>query len=754
MRRFLMLSMMGVALAAQSEETDTLKSVELQNVQVVSTRATRKTPMAFTNMGKEQLKAVNHGQDIPYLLSLTPSVTMTSDAGNGIGYTSLRIRGTDPSRINITANGIPMNDAESAQLYWVNMGDFASSVQSMQIQRGVGTSTNGAGAFGATLNMQTENVGMEPFVGIDLSGGSYYSHKETLRFGTGLLGGHWGIQGRLSNIGSKGYLDRASTKLNSYFLQAGWFGDNTMVKFITFNGVEETYHAWNYTSKYEQALYGRTYNSCGEYYDEDGNTRYYDNQTDNYHQQNYQLIWNQRLSDVLNLNAALHYTRGDGYYEEYKRKRTLLEYDLDPQETWAKSDLVRQKKMLNDFYGVVASLNYNNHQNLQATLGGGWNKYDGDHFGYVTWVKSPVAALQPNHKYYDDNAKKTDFNVYGKVTYDFVPGLNAYVDLQYRHVGIKMVGPTDEINWDTNKRIVYDMKESYDFFNPKFGLNYDITSNHKVYASYAIAHKEPTRNNFQNSLNAELDQPKAERLNDLEVGYKYQSQLFTAGANLYWMDYKDQFVLTGEIDKIGEAITRNVPDSYRLGVELEAALKPIDWFRWDVNATWSKNRVKGITVQLMDGGVADLGNQPLAFSPDFILNNILTFSYRGAKASVQSQYVSEQYMTNTGFKSYQTHDDNGQLVDVGMMLDGHFTTNVDLSYNFQLPKLGIKDVTVGLTLYNLFSAKFDNNGWAAPAFTQQGDKVIATGWGESDQYEAGFAPSAPFNMMAHLSVNF
>ena len=754
MRRFLMLSMMGVALAAQSEETDTLKSVELQNVQVVSTRATRKTPMAFTNMGKEQLKAVNHGQDIPYLLSLTPSVTMTSDAGNGIGYTSLRIRGTDPSRINITANGIPMNDAESAQLYWVNMGDFASSVQSMQIQRGVGTSTNGAGAFGATLNMQTENVGVEPFVGIDLSGGSYYSHKETLRFGTGLLGGHWGIQGRLSNIGSKGYLDRASTKLNSYFLQAGWFGDNTMVKFITFNGVEETYHAWNYTSKYEQALYGRTYNSCGEYYDEEGNTRYYDNQTDNYHQQNYQLIWNQRLSDVLNLNAALHYTRGDGYYEEYKRKRTLLEYDLDPQETWAKSDLVRQKKMLNDFYGVVASLNYNNHQNLQATLGGGWNKYDGDHFGYVTWVKGPVAALQPNHKYYDDNAKKTDFNVYGKVTYDFVPGLNAYVDLQYRHVGIKMVGPTDEINWDTNKRIVYDMKESYDFFNPKFGLNYDITSNHKVYASYAIAHKEPTRNNFQNSLNAELDQPKAERLNDLEVGYKYQSQLFTAGANLYWMDYKDQFVLTGEIDKIGEAITRNVPDSYRLGVELEAAVKPIDWFRWDVNATWSKNRVKGITVQLMDGGVADLGNQPLAFSPDFILNNILTFNYRGAKASVQSQYVSEQYMTNTGFKSYQTHDDNGQLVDVGMMLDGHFTTNVDLSYNFQLPKLGIKDATVGLTLYNLFSAKFDNNGWAAPAFTQQGDKVIATGWGESDQYEAGFAPSAPFNMMAHLSVNF
>ena len=754
MRFFFMMTVLCASLSLQAAELDTLKNVELQEVEVMATRATKKTPMAFTNMDKEQLKAVNFGQDVPYLLSLTPSVTMTSDAGNGIGYTSLRIRGTDPSRINITANGIPLNDAESAQLYWVNMGDFASSVQSMQIQRGVGTSTNGAGAFGATLNMQTESIGMEPFVGLDLSGGSYYSHKETLRFGTGLLKGRWGIQGRLSNIGSKGYLDRASTKLNSYFIQAGYFGENTMVKFITFNGVEETYHAWNYTSKYEQSLYGRTYNSCGEYYDEEGNRRYYDNQTDNYHQQNYQLIWNQRLTQELNLNAALHYTRGDGYYEEYKRKRTLFEYDLDKQMTWAKSDLVRQKKMANDFYGVVASIVYNNHQNLQAVLGGGWNKYDGDHYGLVTWVKNPVDALMPNHKYYDDKTKKTDFNVYGKVTYEFLRGLNAYVDLQYRHVGLKMDGPTDEIDWNVNKRIVYGMKESFDFFNPKVGLNYDITPNHKVFVSYAIAHKEPTRNNFQNSLNAGLEMPKAERLNDLEVGYKYQSKVFTAGANLYWMDYKDQFVLTGEIDQIGEAITRNMPKSYRLGIELEAAVKPVDWFRWDINATWSRNRVKDITVQLADGSVANLGNQPLAFSPDWIANNIFTFNYKGMKASIQSQYVSKQYLTNTGFESYRTLDDNDKPVDVGMMLDGHFTTNIDLSYNFKLPKFGLKDATIGVTLYNLFSAKYDNNGWAAPCYEKVDDKVVATGWDTSDQYEAGFAPSAPFNVMAHLSVNF
>ena len=756
-RLFGLAALFAVATAQASEldtQLDTLKSVELQNVQVVATRATHKTPVAFTNMSKEQLKAVNHGQDIPYLLSLTPSVTMTSDAGNGIGYTSLRVRGTDPSRINITANGIPMNDAESAQLYWVNMGDFASSVQSMQIQRGVGTSTNGAGAFGATLNMQTENIGMTPYVGVDMSGGSYYSHKETVRFGTGLLDGHWGLQGRLSNIGSKGYLERASTKLNSYFLQAGWFGDNTVVKFITFNGVEETYHAWNYTSKYEQSLYGRRYNSCGEYYDADGNTRYYDNQTDNYHQQNYQLIWNQRLSNVLSLNTALHYTKGQGYYEEYKRKRTLFEYDLDPLMTWDKSDLVRQKKMDNDFYGVVASLIFDNHKDLQATVGGGWNKYDGDHFGLVKWVKNPATSLQPDHQYYGNTTKKTDFNIYGKVNYELFAGLNAFVDLQYRHVGVKMNGPTDEIDWDTNKRIVYDMNESFNFFNPKFGLNYDITRNHKVYASYAIAHKEPTRNNFENNINAELEMPKAERLNDLEVGYKYQSTVFSAGVNFYWMNYKDQFVLTGEIDKIGEAITRNVPKSYRLGVEVEAALKPVEWFRWDVNATWSNNRVKGITVQLTDNSVADLGDQPLAFSPDWIANNIFTFKYKGLNASIQSQYISEQYMTNTGLKSYQTLDDNGQPVDVSMMLDGHFTTNIDLAYNFKLPKFGIKDATIGITLYNIFSAEYDNNGWAAPAYTKENGKVVATGWGTSDQYEAGFAPSAPFNMMGHLSINF
>ena len=738
-------------------DIDSLLSVELQGVQVTSTRASKKTPVAYTNMTQEQLKAVNFGQDVPYLLSLTPSVTMTSDAGNGIGYTSLRVRGTDPSRINITANGIPMNDAESHQVFWVNMGDFASSVQSMQIQRGVGTSTNGAGAFGATLSMQTENVGMQPYFGIDLSGGSYYSHKETLRFSTGLIKDHWGIQGRLSNIGSKGYLDRASTKLNSYFIQGGYFGDNTVVKFITWNGEEQTYHAWNYTSKYEQSLYGRTYNSCGEYYDEQGNRHYYDGQTDNYHQQHYQLLWNQRMTQELSLSVTAHYTKGDGYYEEYKPERKLTEYmpiylpasDIDPETL--KSDLIRQMKMDNNFYAVVASLVYNNRENIEATFGGGWNKYDGDQFGLVTWMKNPPVGveLMPDFEYYRSNGKKTDWNVYGKANYDFFRGFNGFIDLQYRHIGYKTQHPGAWYGANADGKYVID--DTFNFFNPKFGLNYDFALHHKVYASYAIAHKEPTRNDYRDNIGIEQ---KAERLNDLEAGYKFQSERFSAGANVYWMSYKDQFVLTGELNFIGEPISRNVGKSYRLGVELEAAWKPVDWFRWDANATLSKNRAKDWEVTLMDGSVESLGDTPLSFSPDFILNNILTFNYRGMKASVQSQYVSDQYLTNTGIKSYQTLDDNGNPIDVSMMLDGHFTTNIDLSYTFALKSLGIKDLTLGVSLYNIFSAKYDNNGWAAPAFIKENGQVKATGWDTSDQYEAGFAPSAPFNAMAHLSVSF
>ncbi len=762
--------LVGAVSVNAENDLDSLLSLELQGVQVTSTRASKKTPVAYTNMSQEQLKSVNFGQDVPYLLSLTPSVTMTSDAGNGIGYTSLRVRGTDPSRINITANGIPLNDAESATVFWVNMGDFASSVQSMQIQRGVGTSTNGAGAFGATLNMQTENVGTKPYVGLDLSGGSYYSHKETLRFGTGLIKGHWGIQGRLSNIGSKGYLDRASTKLNSYLLQGGYFGDNTMVKFITWNGVEETYHAWNYTSKYEQSLYGRTYNSCGEYWDEQGNRHYYEDQTDNYHQQNYQLIWNQRISRTLNSNVGLHYTKGQGYYQQFQSSATQMMYGtswktfgLSTDES-IQEDLVDQQKMDNDFYGVVASLNYDNKQNLQAVVGGGWNRYSGYQFGHIVWAKPGVettvpepASLSPDFEYYRNHSRKTDFNIYGKVTYEFVRGLSAFLDLQYRHIGYKMQNPTVAYGMNDDKRYVID--NHYNFFNPKFGVNYDLNAHHKLYASYGIAHKEPVRNNFMQQI-ANPDRTdviaKPERLNNLEAGYKYQSRCFSAGANIYWMDYKDQLVLTGELNAIGEALTKNLDKSYRLGIELEAAWQPTDWFRWDANATWSRNRVKDMVVTLTDGSNVNLGSQPLAFSPDFILNNIFTFTYRGLKGSIQSQYVGDQYLTNTGFREMECKDEDGNTTYETLLLKKHFNTNVDLSYTFALESVGIKEINAGITLYNIFSAKYDNNGWASPQLVKDeaGNVKAINEWGVRDSGAVGFAPSAPFNVMAHLSINF
>ncbi len=772
MKRVFTVAALCAAIGTQAEVIDTLKSVELQNVQVVSTRAAKNTPVAFTNMGADQLKSVNYGQDVPYLLSLTPSVTMTSDAGNGIGYTSLRVRGTDPSRINITANGIPMNDAESATVFWVNMGDFASSVQSMQIQRGVGTSTNGAGAFGATLNMQTENIGLKPFVGVDVSGGSYYSHKETVRFGTGLLDGHWGVQGRLSNIGSKGYLDRASTKLNSYLLQAGWFGENTVVKFITWNGQEETYHAWNYTSKYEQSLYGRTYNSCGLMTtDAQGNpTSYYDDQTDNYHQQNYQLLWNQRLGRLVSTNVALHYTKGQGYYQQFQSGATQQLYGSSWKQFGmsttddVQEDLVDQQKMDNDFFGIVASANYDNRRNLQATVGGGWNRYNGSQFGHIVWTKPGVvttvptpASLSPDFEYYRNNSRKTDFNVYGKGTYLLTHGLSAFLDLQYRHVRYMLQNPTVMYGANADGRWVVD--NSYDFFNPKAGLNYDISPQHKLYASYGIGHKEPVRNNFMQQV-ANPDRAdavaKAEQLGDLEAGYKFQSPRFSAGANIYWMNYKDQLVLTGELNAIGEALTKNLDKSYRLGVEVEAAWKPLDWLRWDANATWSRNRVKDMGVTLTDGTNVNIGDKPLAFSPDIIVNNIFTFTYKGMKAAVQSQYVGDQYLTNTGFRTMECQDEQGNTTHETLLLKKHFNTNIDLAYTFKLHPWGIKEATVGLTFYNIFSAKYDNNGWAAPQFVADGNGGVkaVNEWGVRDSGAAGFAPSAPFNVMAHLSVNF
>lgn len=759
------LLMAALGVCAQTQEKDSLRIVNLQEVEVISTRATATTPVAFTNVSKEQLKKQNFGQDLPYLLSMTPSAITTSDAGAGVGYTTLRVRGTDGTRINVTANGIPINDAESHTVFWVNLPDFASSVKDVQIQRGAGTSTNGAGAFGASINMQTGDFSLKPYAEFNGSYGSFNTHKETVKVGTGLINNHWSFDARLSNISTDGYLDRAEVGLNSYYLQGGYYSDNTSVKLITFAGKERTYHAWNYSTKKQMEAFGRRFNSCGYMYatDKDGNVHqpdiaydygvdeaaelvksggtmhYYNDQTDNYVQKNYQLLVNHNFTPQWNLNVGLHYTKGDGYYQEYKDGRKLVEYNLPPYEangeTITESDLVRQKAMDSSFGGGIFSISYNDDR-LQASLGGALNRYDCDHFGKVLWVKNYLGQLTPDHDYYRNNGNKNDGNVYLKANYLLVGGLNAYADLQYRHITYKIYGQNDKWNSDANALQQLTIHDKFNFFNPKAGLSWQINRNNRLYGSFSVAHKEPTRNNYTDGKLAE--HPTAERLFDYELGYTFSNSWLHLGANFYYMDYKDQLVLTGELNEIGEAVAANVPESYRMGIELMAGLKLPCGFQWDINATLSRNRIKNFieTIYGYDDEWNDLpgvqinhGSTHIAFSPDFILNNRFGYTYKGFEASLQSQYVSKQYMSNMDIEDHR--------------LDAYFVSNLNLAYTFKLPKL--KSITVGCTVYNLFNEEYENNGWASSDYTNTPE--------HRNNY-AGYAAQAGTNVLGHISLSF
>lgn len=757
---------------AQTREKDSLRIVNLQEVEIISTRATGTTPVAFTNVSKEQLKKQNFGQDLPYLLSMTPSAITTSDAGAGIGYTTLRIRGTDGTRINVTANGIPINDAESHTVFWVNLPDFASSVKDMQVQRGAGTSTNGAGAFGASINMQTGDFSSKPYAEFNASYGSFHTHKETVKAGTGLINNHWSFDARLSNISTDGYLDRAEVGLNSYYLQGGYYNDNTSVKLITFAGKERTYHAWNYAGKAQMKAFGRRFNSCGYMYitDNNGNIHrpdidydygieeasgllknggqfhYYNDQTDNYVQKNYQLLVNHNFTPRWNLNIGLHYTKGDGYYQEYKNGRKLVEYGLEPYTTGEKdedgnliyhkkSDLVRKKAMDNRFGGGIFSVNYRGSR-LHASLGGALNRYDGDHFGKVLWVKNYLGPLNPDRDYYRNNATKNDGNIYLKANYEWGKGLNAYADLQYRHIGYKIDGENDKWNPATHALQHLGIDEAFDFFNPKAGLSWQIDRNHRLYGSFSVAHKEPTRNNYTDGLLA--NPPRAERLFDYELGYTFANAWLQLSANFYYMDYKDQLVLTGELNEIGEAVAANVPDSYRMGIELMAGMKLPGGFQWDINATLSRNRIKNFVETLygydeewneLPGVAISHGTTHIAFSPDFLLNNRFGYAYKGFEASLQSQYVGKQYMSNMDIEDHR--------------LDAYFVSNLNLAYTFKLPK--VKSITIGCTVYNLFNEEYENNGWASSDYTNTPE--------HRNNY-AGYAAQAGTNVLGHISLSF
>ena len=741
-------TMATLAAVAQPAATDTVPTITLSEVEVLGTRASENTPVAYSNVTGKQIAAVNHGLDIPFLLSMTPSVITTSDAGAGVGYTSMRVRGTDATRINVTVNDIPLNDSESHSVFWVNTPDFASSVRDIQVQRGVGTSTNGSGAFGASVNMRTQGFSRDAFAEVSGSYGSFNTNKETLRVGSGLLGDHWSIEARLSHIGSDGYRDRASSELLSYYGQLGYFGGGTSLRFITFGGKEDTYHAWDGISR-DDLKDNRTYNPNGEIKHDGKVTGFYKDQKDIYRQTHYQLIWNQTFNPEWKLNVALHYTDGYGYYQEYKNARTLKEYGLEPvvtpEGTSKKASLVRKKCLDSGFGGGVFSLQYTG-ERLAATLGGGINRYTNDHYGQVIWVENYTSPLAPDHEYYRNYARKNDFNVYIKGNYVITGGLSAYADLQYRHIGYRMRGDNDKWDWTASPEHlqVLDIDEPFDFFNPKAGLNWQMNEHNRFYASFAVAQKEPTRNNYNDG--PLVKHPTSEKLYDWEAGYELRSGRFAAGVNLYYMKYKDQLVLNGKINEIGELMAENVPDSYRMGVELMAGYRFTDWLRWDVNATLSRNRIKDYVgyVSDYDADTWDdmwtqteihAGDKTIAFSPSVTVGSMIALDYKGFTAMLQSQYVSRQYLDN-----FERKEDS---------LDPYFVNNLDLAYTFKLPHL--RSVTVGATIYNLLDEKYETNGYSQTC-------ALYPGGSKDAQYnlysDPRFYPMAGINALGHIILKF
>lgn len=731
----------GLQPCAAATPNDSLDTV-LGEASVIATRATRQTPIAFTNLSREQISRANHGQDIPYLLSATPSVVVTSDAGAGIGYTSLRIRGVDATRINVTANGIPVNDAESHTVFWVNMPDFASSVKDIQLQRGVGTSTNGAGAFGASLNLQTADFSQNPYAEVSASAGSFCTHKETFRIGTGLLKDHWTFDLRLSNIGTDGYIDRAAAKLHSFYTQAAWVGAATSARLIAFGGKEQTYHAWNYASREEMQTYGRRYNSCGYMYtDADGVQHFYEDQTDNYVQTNLQLLLDHRFTNHWSAHLGAHYTKGDGYYQEYKTDRKLIEYGMQPfeanGETVKKTDLVRKKAMDNHFAGAVFSVNYRDDK-LRASLGGAANKYVGDHFGRVLWAKNYIGELDPNTDYYRNEAHKTDANVYLRAEYLLCRGLTAYADAQYRHIRYRMEGTNDKYNsWAGSGMQRLDLDERFNFFNPKAGINWQVNPRLRLFASVAQAHKEPTRNNYTDGYFTE--RPRAERLTDYEVGGAYHAPKWHAAANLYLMNYRNQLVLTGELNEIGEAVSANVPRSYRAGIELQGGFSLPCGLEWTGNITLSRNRIRDFkeTIYGYDDAWNDLppveinhGDTHIAFSPEILAGSRLAYSVKGLRAELTTQYVGKQYMSNADVPEHR--------------LDDYCVSHLDLSYSFA-PRRYVKNVRVGVAIYNLFNAEYETNGWASSSYLNTPDNRV--------NY-TGYAAQAGTNFLANLTLKF
>ena len=711
-RKAVLVALCAFALTSNAQEIvqDSTKVTELKEVTVSAVRAKDKDPITFTNVKAEEIEPRNLGQDIPVLLNYLPSVVTTTDAGNGVGYTYMRVRGSDGSRINVTLNGIPFNDSESQGTFFVNLPDFASSLESIQLQRGVGTSTNGAGAFGASLNMQTKSYQEEAHAEVSNSFGSFNTRKHTLSFGTGLHN-NFEINGRVSQIHSDGFIDRASSDMFGYLFNVNYVKETTLIKFLAFGGKEKTYQAWYGLEDPDKLKNDRTYNYAGLYYDEFGNEKFYDNETDNYWQNHFQLHWSEKWSEKWNSNVALHYTIGKGYFEQYKEDEDLAEYNLPSFQGNFNSDLVRKRWLDNDFFGATFALNYNN-SNTDVLFGGAANRYLGLHYGEVIWTTN----YTPNpNRYYDNFGNKDDVNAYIKTTQKFGK-LNVFADLQYRMVF-----------YQANSTKFDDVNDTFRFFNPKVGFNYQLNSKNAFYGFAGIANKEPRRDDYESGAN------KPERLYDFEGGWKYNSSNFRINANAFYMLYNDQLVLTGALNDVGAPVFTNSGESYRLGLEIEAAIKIIDKWELQPSATLSQNKNKDFYFQ-RDGELQDLGNTNIAFSPNLIFNNKITYSpLDNLNFSLLTKFVSKQYM--------------GNIDSENSILDPYSSTDFNVNYEWNINK-GLKSIIFSGLINNIFDEEYESNGY----FYTYDDTW--SGPNTTTIEGAGYYPQAGINFLLGATLKF
>ena len=688
----------------------------LQPVELSAVRATDKTPVAKTDLSGNDIRKNNAGQDLPFLLNQTPSVIINSDAGNGIGYTGIRIRGIDASRVNVTINGIPYNDAESQGTYFVDLPDIASSVGSIQIQRGVGTSTNGAGSFGGTINLATNDIITKSSLEFNNSGGSYHSFKNTLLFNSGILAKHFTIDGRMSNIRSDGYIERASTRLRSFFLSTAYIDTKNSLRLNVFSGKEKTYQAWNGIDE-ETLKVNRRYNSAGT--EKTGEP--YDNETDNYTQTHYQLFYNHKFSKYLKGNIAAFLSKGKGYYEQYKADAGLGNYGLpdyfDGTTTVTETDLVRRLWLDNNFYGTILSLQYH-HNKTNIIAGGGWNNYDGKHFGEIVWAEVQP-AVPHDYRWYNLTAYKNDISGYGKWTQRIGANWQTFVDLQLRSVNYSINGFRDNP--------ALRVKNNYLFFNPKAGITY-TKNNTQAYFSYAHAGKEPNRDDFEAGASTA---PKAEMLNDFEAGVEQKNKNGSWSINLYYMSYKNQLVLTGKINDVGAYTRTNIPNSYRVGLELQGNTKINEWISVNSNLALSENKMKNFTEYIDDydnGGqqVKLYKNTDISFSPSIVGSVSINYMpVKNMEINVIGKYVDRQFLDNTSQRSRSLHD--------------YYVQDLRMSYDFK--NKSFRSLQVFAQVNNFFSKKYEPNGY-----------TFSYLYGGSLATENFYFPMAGINFMAGLNI--